>query len=96
MAFAASLQTNSRLQLLDLGDTDLKTESVIALATVLNHNPSLLCLNVNNPLLFSQEEETTVHLANMLKVGPDNDATTHGKLWKLADCGGRKMRRGGV
>ena len=68
MAFAAALQTNSTLRLLDLGDTDQKTESVIALATVLNHNPSLLCLNVNNPLLFSQEEETTVHLANMLKV----------------------------
>lgn len=68
MAFAAALQGNRTLRSLDLGDTDQRTESVVALTTVLNHNDALLMLNLNNPLLFSQEEETTVHIANMLKV----------------------------
>ena len=45
-----------------------KTESVIALATVLNQNTTLKALNVNRPLLFSHQEETTVHYARMLKV----------------------------
>lgn len=45
-----------------------KTDSLIALATVLNHNSSLVDLNVSRPILFSQQEETTVHFAGMLKV----------------------------
>ena len=45
-----------------------KTESVIAFATVLNNNRTLKCLNLNRPILFSQQEEETVHFAKMLKV----------------------------
>ena len=44
------------------------TESVIALATVLTANKTLRALNVNRPLLFSEQEETTVHFAKVLKV----------------------------
>lgn len=44
------------------------TESVIALATVLHNNKSLRALNVNRPILFSEQEEATVHFAKMLKV----------------------------
>nr|XP_006815323.1 PREDICTED: leucine-rich repeat-containing protein 34-like isoform X2 [Saccoglossus kowalevskii] len=68
MAFAGVLQVNNTLEELDLGDTDQGTESVIALATVLNQNKSIRALNVNRPLLFSHQEETTVHMARMLKV----------------------------
>lgn len=45
-------------------------ESVIALSTVLHQNKTLKALNVNRPLLFTQQEETTVHYAKMLKVSP--------------------------
>ncbi|MBO8711895.1 hypothetical protein INP24_14275, partial [Staphylococcus aureus] len=61
MFFAQMLQINTTLEALDLGDTDLTTESVIALATVLTANKTLKALNVNRPLLFSEQEETTVH-----------------------------------
>ena len=44
------------------------TESVIALATVLNNNKTLKALNVNRPILFSEQEECIVHFAKMLKV----------------------------
>jgi len=68
MEFAGMLQVNTVLEHLDLGETDLTTESLIALATVLNYNTTLKSINVNRPLLFSHQEETTVHFANMLKV----------------------------
>jgi len=68
MAFAGILQVNTTLQVLELGDTDLATESLIALATVLSYNHTLRVLDVSKPILYSQQEETTVHFANMLKV----------------------------
>lgn len=68
MYFAQALQINNTLQNLDLGDTDLRTESVIALATVLLHNTALKAINVNRPILFTHMEDTTVHYAKMLKV----------------------------
>ena len=45
-----------------------RTESLIALATVLLHNSTLKSINVNRPILFTQMEEPTVHFAKMLKV----------------------------
>ncbi|XP_070609675.1 leucine-rich repeat-containing protein 34 isoform X1 [Erythrolamprus reginae] len=68
MYFAAMMQLNSTIQKLDLGDCDLGTESMIAMATVLNHNESIKALNLNRPILYSEEEETTIHLAFMLRV----------------------------
>ncbi|XP_078616720.1 leucine-rich repeat-containing protein 34-like [Branchiostoma floridae x Branchiostoma japonicum] len=68
MMFASALQINTGVEQLDLGDADLGTESVIALATILHYNKFLKALNVNRPLLFTHQEETTVHMANMLKV----------------------------
>ncbi|XP_060073757.1 leucine-rich repeat-containing protein 34-like [Ylistrum balloti] len=68
MCFAQMLQVNKTLEALDLGDTDLTIEAVIALPTVLYRNSTLKALNVNRPLLFSCQEETTVHFAKMLKV----------------------------
>ncbi|XP_071944428.1 leucine-rich repeat-containing protein 34-like isoform X2 [Antedon mediterranea] len=71
MGFAEALQVNTALEDLDLGDTDQGTKSMIAMATVLNRNCTLKKLNMNRPLLFSQQEETTVHYALMLKVNSD-------------------------
>ncbi|XP_053163989.1 leucine-rich repeat-containing protein 34 isoform X3 [Hemicordylus capensis] len=67
MYFAAMMQINSTLRKLDVGDCDLGTQSLIALATVLNHNEAVRAINLNRPILYSEEEETTVHLALMLK-----------------------------
>ncbi|XP_032228852.1 leucine-rich repeat-containing protein 34 [Nematostella vectensis] len=68
MAIAGTLQVNTVLEELDISEVDLKTESVIAMATVLNYNNTLKVLYINRPLLFSHQEETTVHMAKMLKV----------------------------
>ncbi|XP_042312466.1 leucine-rich repeat-containing protein 34 isoform X2 [Sceloporus undulatus] len=68
MYFAAMMQVNNTIQKLDFGDCDLGTQSLIALATVLNHNESIKAINLNRPILYSQEEETTVHIALMLNV----------------------------
>ncbi|NWU97565.1 LRC34 protein, partial [Upupa epops] len=67
MFFASMLRINSTLEKLDLGDCDIGTQCLIAIATALNRNKSVKAINLNRPLLYSQEEETTVHLALMLK-----------------------------
>ncbi|XP_074654834.1 uncharacterized protein LOC141908626 [Tubulanus polymorphus] len=65
---AQMLQINNTLLHLDIGETNQKTESLIAMSTVLNRNDSLKGLNLNRAILFSQQEETTIHFSKMLKV----------------------------
>ncbi|XP_020141838.2 leucine-rich repeat-containing protein 34 isoform X2 [Microcebus murinus] len=67
MFFAAMLQINSSLQKLDLGDCDLGMQSVIAFATVLTQNQEIKGINLNRPLLYGEQEESTVHLGHMLR-----------------------------
>ncbi|NXQ88281.1 LRC34 protein, partial [Nyctibius grandis] len=67
MFFASMLQINSTLEKLDLGDCDMGTQCLIEIATALTRNKSVKAINLNRPLLYSQEEETTVHIALMLK-----------------------------
>ncbi|KAB0356884.1 hypothetical protein FD754_001040 [Muntiacus muntjak] len=67
MFFAAMLQINSSLEKLDLGDCDLGMQSVIAFATVLTQNQAVKGLNLNRPILYGEQEESTVHLSHMLK-----------------------------
>ncbi|XP_074046990.1 leucine-rich repeat-containing protein 34 isoform X1 [Macrotis lagotis] len=67
MFFAAMLQINSSLEKLDLGDCDLGIQSLIALATVLIKNYSIKGINLNRPLLNSEQEESTIHISHMLK-----------------------------
>uniref|UniRef100_A0A7M4EPX6 Leucine rich repeat containing 34 n=1 Tax=Crocodylus porosus TaxID=8502 RepID=A0A7M4EPX6_CROPO len=67
MYFASMLQVNSTLEKLDLGDCDLGTQSLVAMATVLNQNKAIKAVNLSRPILYSQEEDTTVHIALMLK-----------------------------
>ncbi|XP_026863835.2 leucine-rich repeat-containing protein 34 isoform X2 [Electrophorus electricus] len=68
MHFASMLQINNTLAELDLSDCDLGTQSVIAFSIVLNNNRSIRSVNVSRPILFSLQEEPTVHMARMLVV----------------------------
>ncbi|XP_010005197.1 PREDICTED: leucine-rich repeat-containing protein 34 [Chaetura pelagica] len=68
MFFASMLEINSTLEKLDLGDCDMGTRCLIAIAIALKQNKSLKAINLSRPLLYSQEEETTVHIALMLKI----------------------------
>ncbi|KAM3932436.1 leucine-rich repeat-containing protein 34 [Leptodactylus fuscus] len=68
MFFAAMLQINSSLEELDLGDCDLGIQSLIAFATVLKQNNSIRSLNLNRPLFYVSQEDTSIHIALMLKV----------------------------
>lgn len=67
MYMASMLQVNTTLEHINLADTDLGAESVIAFATVLNQNSTVTYLNINRPLIQSRQEETTIHIAKMLK-----------------------------
>ncbi|XP_069474635.1 leucine-rich repeat-containing protein 34 isoform X4 [Ambystoma mexicanum] len=44
------------------------TQSLIALATVLIQNRTIKSLNVNRPILYSLQEEVTIHFSGMLEV----------------------------
>ncbi|NXR65182.1 LRC34 protein, partial [Rhadina sibilatrix] len=67
MFFASMLKINSTLKKLDLGDCDLGLQCLIATAIALTENTSLKAINLNRPLLSNQQEETTVHMARMLR-----------------------------
>nr|KAF6478040.1 leucine rich repeat containing 34 [Molossus molossus] len=67
MFFAAMLQINSTLEKLDLGDCDLGMQSVIAFATVLTQNQTIKGITLNRPILYGEQDESTVHLGHMLK-----------------------------
>ncbi|XP_073929919.1 leucine-rich repeat-containing protein 34 isoform X3 [Castor canadensis] len=67
MFFASMLQINSSLEKLDLGDCDLGMQSVIAFATVLTQNQAVKGINLNRPIMYGEQEESTAHLGHMLK-----------------------------
>ncbi|XP_053513525.1 leucine-rich repeat-containing protein 34 isoform X3 [Artibeus jamaicensis] len=67
MFFAAMLQINLSLEKLDLGDCDLGMQSVIAFSTALTQNQTIKGINLNRPILYGEQEESTVHLGHMLK-----------------------------
>ncbi|XP_040284136.1 leucine-rich repeat-containing protein 34 [Bufo bufo] len=68
MFFAAMLQINSTLEELDLGDCNLGIQCLIAFASVLKQNNSIRSINLNRPLFYVLQEDTSIHLALMLKV----------------------------
>ncbi|XP_075426760.1 leucine-rich repeat-containing protein 34 isoform X3 [Ascaphus truei] len=68
MFFASMLQINSTLEELDLGDCDLGIQSLIAFATVLLQNTSIKSINLNRPIFYVLQEDTTIHISQMLKV----------------------------
>lgn len=65
---ASMLQVNNTIRKLDLSSTDLDTDCVIAIATVLHGNKSVSSIDLSRPLLHSKFEETTVHISKMLQV----------------------------
>ncbi|NWW74581.1 LRC34 protein, partial [Climacteris rufus] len=67
MFFASMLKVNSALEKLDLGDCDVGLQCLMAIAIALTQNKSLKAINLNRPLLSTQQEETTVHIARMLR-----------------------------
>ncbi|NWZ67565.1 LRC34 protein, partial [Acrocephalus arundinaceus] len=68
MFFASMLEINSTLEKLDLGDCDVGPQCLVATAIALTQNKSLKAINLNRPLLSSQQEQTTVHIARMLRI----------------------------
>ncbi|KAK2870185.1 hypothetical protein Q8A67_024577 [Cirrhinus molitorella] len=68
MHLAAMLQINTTLEEIDISDCDLATQSVIAFAIVLKNNRRIRAINLSRPLLFSLQEETIIHMAQMLVV----------------------------
>ncbi|TUS40677.1 Leucine-rich repeat-containing protein 34 [Bagarius yarrelli] len=86
MHFASMLQINSTLEELDVSDCDLDTQNLITFAIVLTNNRSLVSVNVSRPLLFSLQEETTVHMARMLQVNHSLKELHMGKHG-MTNCG---------
>ena len=68
ISLASMLQVNPIIHTLGLAAADLDTDSIIAMATVLKANKTLRRVDFSRPLLFSLQEEPTVHLSKMLKV----------------------------
>ena len=68
IALASMLQINTHIRTLGLRAADLDADSVIAMSTVLQSNSSLTCVDLSRPLIFSLQEEPTIHLSRMLRV----------------------------
>ncbi|CAH8646891.1 unnamed protein product [Heterobilharzia americana] len=68
LCFAQALQVNVTLEFIDLGECDQDITSCIAFATVLRRNKSIIGINLNRQILWTLQEEPTVHLADMLCV----------------------------
>ena len=83
MAVAEMLNINRVIKSLDLGNTELGTESLVALCTVLYGNMVLCELNLENPRLFGVQQETTMHIGRMLAVNTGLESLNLG-----AYCGG--------
>lgn len=62
------LQVNKSIQKLSLSATDLDTDCLIALSTVLRGNRAVTSIDLCRPLLHSKLEETTIHISKMLQV----------------------------
>ncbi|XP_063298716.1 leucine-rich repeat-containing protein 34 [Pelobates fuscus] len=86
MFFASMLQINLTLEELDLGDCDLGIQSLIAFSTVLRQNRSIKSINLNRPLFYALQEDTTIHISMMLKVN-DTLQELHLSKHEMTDFG---------
>ena len=68
LQLASTMQVNTNIQCLKLASTDLDTDCIIAMATILHANCTLQVLDLSRPILFSHQEETARHLSSTLKV----------------------------
>ncbi|KAG8581188.1 hypothetical protein GDO81_007582 [Engystomops pustulosus] len=90
MFFAAMLQINTSLEELDLGDCDLGIQSLIAFATVLKQNKSIKSINLNRPLFYVSQEDTSIHIAQMLKVN-NTLQEIHLSKYEMTDSGVERL-----
>uniref|UniRef100_A0A7S2RT31 Uncharacterized protein n=1 Tax=Mucochytrium quahogii TaxID=96639 RepID=A0A7S2RT31_9STRA len=67
MYLAKLLRQNSKLQHIDFGGTEQNTDSLIAICSAMRENTTVRYLNFDNPRFFSHDDETTVHISNMIK-----------------------------
>ncbi|KAF4321352.1 hypothetical protein BBO99_00005036 [Phytophthora kernoviae] len=68
-AIAALLASSAcRLQDLDVGNTELDASNLIAIAQALRGNRSLQSLNLDNPVIRTNEEEAIQYIGKMLQV----------------------------
>ncbi|CAJ1082708.1 leucine-rich repeat-containing protein 34 [Xyrichtys novacula] len=94
MHLASMLQVNHTLRELQLADCDLATQSVIAFAIMLKSNESLHSLDISRPqLLFSLQEEWTVHFSEMLAVNSSLVELHLGKTG-MTDTGMERLSEG--
>ncbi|GLD99214.1 hypothetical protein PINS_up007932 [Pythium insidiosum] len=90
-AIAALLATPTcRLEELQLANTELEVENLIAIATALRSNGSLHTLNLDNPVVRSTEEEAIQHIGKMLQVNDTLRALSLGKH-QLTDHGAQVL-----
>lgn len=68
IAIASMLQINPRIHTLGLRAADLDADSIIAMATVLQANRALTHVDLSRPLIYTLQEEPTVHISRMLRV----------------------------
>ena len=66
--FLCPCQVNQSLACLGLAYTDIDTDCIIAMATVLHGNRTLRSVDLSRPLLHSRLEESTIHISRMLQV----------------------------
>jgi Ran GTPase-activating protein (RanGAP) involved in mRNA processing and transport len=63
---ADALLGNNKLTEVDLGSTDLGTVTLMKLASAIRADAQVQKLNINNPLLYSLEEETTIAISKAI------------------------------
>ncbi|VDO03644.1 unnamed protein product [Rodentolepis nana] len=76
IALAEGLGHNDTLTHLDVANCDLEVSATIAFAVALRSNKSLLYFNIDRLIIFSKQEEHTVHLSETL--GNLSTNTTNG------------------
>lgn len=78
---------------MDVGDCDLRIDSIIALSTVLTQNTHLKAVVLSRPIFFSHQEEQAVHISRMLRM---NSSLTeiHLEKFDLQDFGLKTLCEG--
>ena len=67
LALAEMLKVNRAIQTLSVCNTSLDTTAVVTLYSVLRDQPSLMNVDLQKALLYSRQEDTTKHAAQMLQ-----------------------------
>jgi len=66
---ARLIKDSAGLRTLNLGNTELGTHAILHISVALRENRTLTSIDLEDPRLFSLQEETTVHIARALQPG---------------------------